>query len=108
MMRQAALTMEMPMVEPTDEDNEFEAAILALKTRRDLDAIKPKFRTEVLIEIGSVLAERRGIEPSYSSNPETAATPDEAVEFINGLNEHRRRALYRMARDNVDAKKGSG
>jgi hypothetical protein len=80
--------MEMPMAEPTDEDNEFEAAILALKTRRDLDAIKPKFRTEVLIEIGSVLAERRGIEPSYSSNPETAATPDEAVEFINGLNEH--------------------
>jgi hypothetical protein len=53
MMRQAALTMEMPMVEPTDEDNEFEAAILALKTRRDLDAIKPKFRTEILIEIGS-------------------------------------------------------
>jgi hypothetical protein len=108
MMRQAALTMEMTMAEPTDEDNELEAAILALKTRRDLDAIKPKFRTEVLIEIGSMLAARRGIEPSYPSNPETAATPDEAVEFINGLNEHRRRALYRMARDNVDAKKGSG
>jgi hypothetical protein len=67
---------------------------MALKTRRDLDAINPVLRAEVLIAIGSVLSEQRGTD-------EVAATPDEAVEYIKDMNGQRRKALFRLARDVV-------
>jgi hypothetical protein len=77
----------------TDKElKDFENAVYALKSTADLDALHPMYREGILRELGALFAENRG-------EPYAPATPAEAIEYIKGMNNHRRLAMVRLVRD---------